>query len=148
MKHKLIVILLALSVMSSAQSPTQNSAPEQKAAPSDAKAGCACCDKMAEHASKHEGMACMRPSATGNDDKASTKEVRKCCYGKDAKEACCAGKEGTACAKGSTMACCAGEARDGKEMACCSDKDGKNHDCCGGMQCGKHDHGDHAAPGN
>ena len=150
MKHKLIAILLALTIASWAQTATPNTtpAPEQKSAPADAKAGC--CDKMAEHADMHNGMACMRhpdASKTDKQDKQSVKGSASCCAGKDAKNSCCAGKEGKSCSKDAKSSCCDKKSGEGHEMACCSAKDGKADSCCGGMQCGKHDH-EPAAPGN
>jgi len=150
MKHKLIAILLALTIASWAQTATPNStpSPEQKAAPADTKAGC--CDKMAEHADMHKGMACMRhpdASKTDKQDKQSVKGSPSCCAGKDAKNSCCAGKEGKSCSKGAKSSCCDKKSGEGHEMACCSAKDGKADSCCGGMQCGKHDH-EPDAPGN
>ncbi len=150
MKHKLIAILLALTIASWAQTATPNTppAPDLKSAPADAKAGC--CDKMAEHADMHNGMACMRhadASKTDKQDKQSVKGSPSCCAGKDAKNSCCAGKEGKSCSKGAKSSCCDKKSGEGHEMACCSAKDGKADSCCGGMQCGKHDH-EPAAPGN
>ncbi len=150
MKHKLIAILLALTIASWAQTATPNTppAPDQKSAPADAKAGC--CDKMAEHADMHNGMACMRhadASKTDKQDKQSVKGSASCCAGKDAKNSCCSGKEGMSCSKDAKSSCCDKKAGEGHEMACCSAKDGKADSCCGGMQCGKHDH-EPAAPGN
>ena len=152
MKRNLIAILLALTVMSWAQSttPTQTPAPDQKSAPADAKPGCPCCEKMssADHSSMHKDMkACMHHDAKDG------KETISCCGDKDAKDAAsCCGKDAKACSKdGKTMACCAeGKCAEGHEMACCSAKDGDaaSHGCCGGNSCGKHDHHEHATPGN
>jgi hypothetical protein len=158
MKLKLIPLFLALAVMSWAQSTTPNQAPtqEQKSVPADAKANCPCCDKMAS-ADQKGGHACMHHGAIEKDGK----EAKSCCAGKDAKDAgaCCNGKEDKSCCVGkssskddkASTACC-GNDKDGAnhEMACCSSKEGENssHDCCAGMQCGRHDHHDHAAPGN
>jgi hypothetical protein len=59
-KRNLIAILLALTVMSWAQSTTstQTPAPDQKSAPADTKPGCSCCEKMssADHSSMHKDM--------------------------------------------------------------------------------------------
>ena len=146
MKPKLIALFLALTMVSWAQTSTPNPVPtpEQKSTPADAKATCPCCDKMAEHADMHEGMACMRHAAK-KGDKASKKDAMACC-GKDMKESCCSGKDGKSCSKDGKMACCDGKSGEGKEMACCADKPGKGHECCGGMQCGKHDPS--STPGN
>ncbi len=137
MKFKFCALILALTVMAWAQSttPNQTPAPDQKSAPADAKPACPCCDKMAsaEHSSMHKDMkACMHHDAKDG------KEAMACCGGKDAKDAACCGKDAKACSK------------DGKTMACCAAKDGETgpHSCCGGNSCGKHDHHEHAAPGN
>jgi hypothetical protein len=140
MKLKLIAFFLTLTMMSWAQSATstQTPAPEQKSATGDTKASCPCCDKMASSDTK-DGHACMHPNKAGKDDKVTM----SCGSGKDA-ASCCAGKDGKSCAQNdkAPASCCEhGKSGEGHEMACCSDKDGKKmHDCCGGNQCGKHDH--------
>lgn len=112
----------------------------------------------AAHGDKHKGKhACMDHDASAKDGK----EAMSCCSGKDAKgEMACCGKDAKACvkddkssAKGdqSAAACCgAGKCGEGHEMACCAAKDGDaaSHGCCSGGQCGKHEHKEHAAPGN
>ena len=153
MKRNLIALLLALTVMSWAQSttPNQTPAPDQKSAPADTKPGCPCCEKIssADHSSMQKDMkACMHHDAKDG------KETIACCGEKDAKDATsCCGKDAKACSKdGKTMACCAeGKCAEGhEEMACCSSKDGDaaSHGCCCGNSCGKHDHHEHATPGN
>jgi hypothetical protein len=151
MKRNLIAILLALTVMSWAQSttPSQTPAPDQKTAPADTKPACACCDETAsgDHSSMYKDMkACM------HHDAKDRKEAMACYGGKDANHAACCGKDAKACSKdGKTMACCAdGKCAEGCETACCSAKDGEtaSHGCGGGNSCGKHDHHQHAAPGN
>ena len=154
MKLKICVLILALTVMSWAQSTTANQAapPDQKSAAPDGKPACPCCDKMAsaDHADQHKGMrACMQHAASSKD----AKETTPCCSDKEAKGemACCGGKDAKACVKGdkSSAACC-GECAEGNEMACCSGKDGgaASPGCCGGNRCGKHEHHEHATPGN
>lgn len=145
MKLKLIGLLLTLTLTSWAQTTTstQASPSEQKSTPADTKNTCPCCDKMAasdQNPDQKGGHACMRHSPAGKDDKTTM----SCCSGKD-NAGCCAGKDGKSCAKNAQAAssCCEGMKKDeGQEMTCCSDKDGKkmSHDCCGGNQCGKHDH--------
>src|SRR5512132_4074138 len=117
MKRNLIAILLALTVMSWAQSttPGQTPAPDQKTAPADTKPACPCCDKTAsaEHSSMHKDMkACMHHDAKDG------KEAMVCCGGKDANNAACCGKDAKACGKdGKTMTCCAdGKCAEGREM--------------------------------
>jgi hypothetical protein len=142
MKLKLIALFLTLTLTSWAQTTT--STPEQKSSPADSKMACSCCDKMASADQKttdqKEAPACMHHNEAGKDDKTTM----SCCSGKDS-AGCCSGKDGKSCAKNDQTAasCCEGmKTGDGKEMTCCSDKDGKkmSHDCCGGNQCGKHDH--------
>jgi hypothetical protein len=145
MKHKLIPLVLALTMMSWAQSTPPN---QEKAAPEQAKSACPCCEKMAsEHGEMHKGMhACMHANAAGKD----SKEAMSCCAGKDAKgEMGCCGKDGKACAKEnqtakgekSSMACCGANCQ-GHDMACCSHKDGDaaSHGCCQSSQCKQHEH--------
>jgi hypothetical protein len=152
MKLKLIALFLALTVMSWAQSttPNQTPAPEQKAAPTDAKATCPCYDKpaAADHKDVH---ACMHHETTSQD----AKEAMSCCADKDSinADSCCSAKDGKSCSKEDKASAAPGgdgKSSGGHEMACCSGKEGANssHGCCDGMQCGKHDHHDHAAPGN
>ena len=156
MKHKLLVLFLALTVMSWAQSttPNQTPAPDQKTAPADAKPACPCCDKMADHTAMHKDMDCCKQhDASTKDDK----EAMSCCSEKDAKSemSCCGGKDAKACMKKdgakddkSSASCCAnGKCGEGHEMACCSAKEGSASGCCGGNQCGKHNH-EPASPGN
>jgi hypothetical protein len=141
MKLKLIALFLTLTLTSWAQTTTPT--PEQKSSPADHKTACSCCDKMASADQKttdqKKARACMHQSAGGKDDKTTV----SCGSGKD-NAGCCAGKDGKSCAKNDLAAsCCEGmKTGDGKEMTCCSDKDGKkmSHDCCGGNQCGKNDH--------
>ena len=149
-KYKLIAFVLALTVMSWAQSttPTQTPAPEQKSAPADAKATCPCCDKMAS-ADHKDAHACMHPKATSADGK----DAMSCCAGKDATGAasCCGGKDGKSCSKGDKeSAASCGKSGEDHAMACCSGKDDASsaHSCCGGNQCGKPAPHDHTTTGN
>jgi hypothetical protein len=124
MKLKLIALLLALTVMSWAQSttPAPAPAPDQKSTPADTKANCPGCDKMAS--ADHKDMAaCMHHGAAGKGDT----ETMSGCAGKDAKDAatCRSRKEGKSCSKDdrASAACCAGgKGGEGHEMACSSDK--------------------------
>jgi len=151
MKQKLVALLLALTMISWAQSttPTQTPAPEQKSAPADAKATCPCCDKMASddpHDMHKHQHACMRHDTDAKDGK----DAMAGCAGKDAKEmAACCGKDGKSCVKDDQTATCCADGKPGHELACCSGKPGRDtaHAGCCGAQCGKHDHHDHATPG-
>lgn len=145
MKHNLIALILAVTVMSWAQSSTPAPAPGQNSTP--AKASCPCCEKMAS--ADHKGMdCCMHHDATGKDSK-----EMPCCVGKDAKDSsCCGGKDAKSSSKDDKAAasCCgAGKPGEGHEMACCAKdaKDGANG-CCSSKQCGKHEHADHPTSGN
>jgi hypothetical protein len=145
MKHKLIALIFALTMMSWAQSTTPAPAPEQNSTPAKAKTSCSCCEKMAS--ADQKDMGCMHHAGKHGKD-------MSCCSGKDAKDAasCCSGKDGKSCSKddkASASCCDTGKPGEGQEMTCCA-KDGKNgaNGCCSGKQCGKHDHSDHPTPGN
>lgn len=109
MKHKMFALILALTVVSWAQTSTQ--APTQ---PPAEKAKCTCCDKMGASDAKGSGMACERMS---KDAKATS----SCCGGKDG--AACCGKDGKSCLKDDKSAsCCKGGGNDAKDKtasACC-----------------------------
>ena len=123
MKHKILAMMLAVTVMSWAQTATQTSpaTPQQSTTPAE-KPKCACCDKMAGTNADH--AACMRH---GHGD---TKEMASCCSGKEGMP-CCGGKDAKSCMKGDKTgeSCC--KEGCGKEMkvSCCNHKAGK--------QCGK-----------
>ena len=124
MKHKLFALILALTVMSWAQTATQPApaAPEQS---TSEKAKCACCDKMAAD-SKDGHAACMR------HDNGDAKDMASCCSGKEGKS-CCGGKDAKSCMKDEKAAasCC----KDGKDRmaSCCDRKAAKQcgKGCCG-----------------
>ena len=130
MKHKMLALILALTVASWAQTATQTApaAPEQNSATEKSK--CACCDKMASADSKDAHASCMRHS------KEDAKSMGSCCSGKDAKScmkgdktaaSCCkdgCGKDKTAsmscgkeCGKKCEKGCCASEKKTAKN--CC-----------------------------
>jgi hypothetical protein len=122
MKHKMLALVLALTVVSWAQTSAPNASadPQQNAAPEKAKAGC--CDKMDSAGSK-DAMICSRHGEHSKDAKAS------CCAGKKAKS-CCAGKDGKSCMKDDKNAasCCKDCSKDKVASACCG-KDCKEG-CC------------------
>lgn len=135
MKYKVIALLLALTMMSWAQSASTSQAPasnQKSENVADQKATPCCCDTMsAEH---KDGQSCMRDHAKG------------CCSGKKA-ASCCKDKEAKACIKGDkTAACCAsGKCGKDKEMSCCSTKKDQKARCCDEMQCGKNSHTHHVS---
>ena len=139
MKYKLVSLILALTIVSWAQSTnsTQASATDKTTAESK----CACCDKMSSKSESGEhNHACMHASAKDG------KEAAPCCAGKD-EASCCNGKDGKACMKTASADCCGKKCTDMKD--CCSGKEGKKsaHNCCGSGQCG-HEHHESPTPGN
>ena len=128
MKHRIFALILALSVMSWAQTATQT----QNTAPAD-KAKCSCCEKMAANVKDAHSCCGHR------DVKASDSKEMACCSGKDAK--CCGDKDAASCDKncGTDKAaanCCGGNCgKDCKEGACSKKKDDKTaSNCCGDDQ--------------
>jgi len=129
MKHRILALMLTMTVVSWAQTATQStpSTPQQSTAPAE-KAKCACCDKMAASDAKGEHAACMRH---GHGD---AKEMASCCAGKDDKS-CCGGKDAMSCMKGDKAAaesCCKDGCGKDKKASCCDHKAGKScgKDCC------------------
>jgi len=131
MKCKMMAVILALTVMTWAQTATQTapSTPQQSTAPAE-KAKCACCDKMAAAGTKDAQACCAH-----HGKHASDKEMASCCGGKDAKScmkndkdavagSCCkdaCSKE--SCGKDKTAsACCGADRGKGCEKGCCSSK--------------------------
>jgi hypothetical protein len=120
MKHKLVAVILALTVISWAQTSTQTnpSTPE--------KSKCACCDKMAVGATD-DHAACMRGRH------ADAKEMASCCTGKEGKS-CCEGKDAKSCMKGDKTAssCCKDGYGTDKMASCCDRKGAKGcgKGCC------------------
>lgn len=133
MKYKMIAVVLALTVMSWAQTATQTapSAPQQSTAPTE-KAKCPCCDKMATADAKDAHACCAHHDMKGGDGK----EMASCCSGKEA-ASCCGGKDAKSCMRSdkdkTAAACCGGNC--GKECgeACCSGKktEKASKTCCG-----------------
>jgi|SRR5208283_1178210 len=139
MKAKLIALILALTVLSWAQTATPNtpSTSQQSTAPAETKA-CACCDKGASTDAKAHACCAHHAMAAGD-----AKEPA-CCAGKD-KPACCTSKDAKSCKSDGTdktaAACCRGK-QCGKdcEKECRSGKQGDKTaaNCCSGKRCGKH----------
>ena len=102
MKCKLIAVVLALTVMSWAQTATQaapSTTPQQSTAPAD-KDKCPCCEKMASADAKDAHSCCAHHDMKAGDMKAGDmkgmasccKDKASCCDGKDAKSCMRAGK--------------------------------------------------------
>jgi len=123
MRHKLFAVILALTVMSWAQTSTQTT-PSQSPAATD-KAKPSCCEKMMK-GSKDGSPACMRHK--------DGKEMASCCAGKDA-ASCCGGKDAKTCMKDGkcTADCCKAGSGTEKTASCCDRKAGKDcgKGCCG-----------------
>jgi hypothetical protein len=126
MRNKLFALILALTVVSWAQTATQTTpaTPSQSTATENAK--CACCDKMAD--SKDGHAACMR-----NSKMSDGKEMASCCGGKET--ASCCGKDAKSCMKDEKNAasCCKDGCGRDKTASCCDRKAGKEcgKGCCG-----------------
>lgn len=126
MKHKIFALILALTVVTFAQTATQTtpSAPEQS---SPEKAKPACCDKMSADSKGGHGS-CMRH---GHGD---AKEMASCCAGKEA-ASCCGGKDAKSCMKDDKTAasCCKEGCGKAKMASCCDRKAAKQcgRGCCG-----------------
>src|SRR4029077_14482800 len=88
MKYKVMAFLLALTMMSWAQSATTS-----QSAATEAKSGCACCEKMSSAENK-DGKSCMR-------HKGAAKDNAEGCSGKDS---CCKEKDGKSCMKNDNLA--------------------------------------------
>jgi hypothetical protein len=127
MKSKMLALILALTVISWAQTATQGTTSTQQQDTATQNAKSACCDKMSDAKGGH--AACMR-----NHD---GKDMASCCAGKDGKS-CCSGKDAQSCMKDDKNAAsckdCCGKEKD--KTAFCCQKNGKEcgKGCCGGDQ--------------
>jgi hypothetical protein len=142
MKHNLIALILALTLVSWAQTATQvtPSSPQQGTS-ADAKA-CPCCNKSASAKTK-DSQSCCAHHAMSADSKEPA-----CCAGKD-KASCCDGKDGKSCerAGGNKTAatccnakkcdkncekgcCCSGKATEETASNCCA-RHGAGHSAAG-----------------
>jgi hypothetical protein len=132
MKFKMIALVLALTLMSWAQTATQTapSAPQQSTVPAE-KAKCPCCDKMANADTKDAPACCTHHDMRGHTmDAKDSKEMASCCAGKGAKSGDC--KEGMACMKNDkdkAAASCCKDACDKDGVSCGKDKTAAS--CCG-----------------
>ena len=141
MRYKMFALILALTVVTWAQTATQNtpSTPQQSTVPAD-KAKCACCDKMAAADSKDAPACCTHHAMQAK----GSKEMASCCAGKDAMSG--GGKDAMSCMKNekdkASASCCKGGcskdscSKDKTATACCAGKCGKDGEksCCSGMK--------------
>jgi hypothetical protein len=132
MKHRMIALILALTVVSSAQTVTQTtpSTPQQSSTP-DEKAKCPRCDKMAASDTKDAHASCADHLKHTGDGK----EMAGCCSGEpEYAKSCGVGSDGKSCMKGDKdkSACCGESCGKGKTAAtCCGSKDCEKG-CCWG----------------
>lgn len=124
MKHKIFVLILALTVASWAQTATQTPAPPQASTAPAEKAKSSCCDKM----SAKDGASCARHAKDSTDAKADS-----CCAGKDS--SCCGGKDAMSCMKDKadkSAASCKDNCMKNKKTAaaCCGSEKSCGKDCC------------------
>jgi hypothetical protein len=135
MKYKMLALILALTVVSWAQTATQTSpsSPQQSTVPAD-KAKCACCDKMAAGDTKEAHSCCAHHDIQAKDGK----ETASCCGGTDAKSCMRNDQDKTAscskdsCGKDKTAtACCNGTCDKNGGKSCCSGKkETTARNCC------------------
>ena len=128
MKYKMLALILALTVLSWAQTATNNPTPpasQNASSQKDAKAACPCCQKM----EGKEAASCCSHKAD-----AQSKSENSCCGGKDC-SSCMKDDKTAACAKGN---CC------GEGKGCCAEsKNGEKTTmaCCNGSSCMKSQNG-------
>ena len=127
MRSNIITLVLALSVISWAQTATQTSpSTPQQSTTSTEKAKCPCCEKMSSSDMKEMHACCAHHGSIAADDKEMAsrhKDMASCCADKKG-ASCCAGKDGASCMKD----------KDAAAKACCGDKCGKDKtaaSCCG-----------------
>jgi len=145
MRYKMFALILALTVVTWAQTSTQTTAstPQQSTVPAD-KAKCACCDKMAAADSKDAKACCTHHDMKNMGDMKDSEEMASCCAKKDSKSS--DGKEAMSCMKDSkdkaAASCCKGAcskhgcAKDKTAASCCGGTCGKDGQkgCCSGMK--------------
>lgn len=135
MKFKLFAMILALAVVSFAQTATQTTpATEQKqSAQSDDNKDATACQKMMDG---KDGSCCMHHDMAAKDGK----EAMTCCGGKNAKSC----KKVMKNSKDKMAAMCGDGKCCGKDAKDCCKHDDKEMAmaCCGGSQCGQ-GHPDH-----
>jgi hypothetical protein len=121
MKHTLIALVLALTMLSWGQTSSK-----QKSETGSPEATAGCCHKMAD----------MKDGACCNHKEAAS-ESMPCCAGKDSKSCMKDGKEQSA------GSCCKGEHANSCEHM--SSDSGDKGECCAAGHCGmNHNHGDSA----
>src|SRR5579862_6089918 len=124
MKSKIFALILALTVVSWAQTSSQAAPSDSTQSSAPEKTKTSCCDKM-----NANGASCPRHG------KRDAKDMASCCGGKEMKS-CCGDKDAKSCMKDDKTAagCCKdGCGKDKAAKACCGDKEcGKG--CCSSMK--------------
>jgi len=118
-KSKMLALILALTVVSWAQTATQTAPSDstRNSAPAD-KAKASCCDKMGAN-----GASCP------HHGKKDAQEIASCCGGKEAKSCMKDDKTAAGCCKD-------GCGKDKTAKACCGGKESEKG-CCSGMKSDK-----------
>jgi hypothetical protein len=148
MKYKMLALIVALTVVSWAQTETQTAPPaaQQSTVPADI-AKCPCCDKMAAGDMKDMKSCCAHHDMKSKDEAKDGKAMASCCAGKEgmsAKDAkacmrkgkdkmasCCKGADGkNSCGKDKTAAACCGDKCEKDGKGCCGGKDKTAKSCC------------------
>jgi hypothetical protein len=139
MKYKMMALILALTVMTWAQTATQTTPPAPQPGTEQVdKDKCPCCDKMGATNTKDAHASHMHHDMSAKDGKG----MASCCGDKDAMscmkgdkdkptDSCCGGKDAKSCMQGD---------KDKTAASCCGDKCGKDKTasaCCGGKDCEK-----------
>lgn len=122
MKFKIFAMILALTVVSWAQTATQTPAPPQGSTAPAEKDKTSCCDKMATK----DGASCQRHAK-------GAMKAGSCCAGKDA--SCCGSMDAMSCMKDKTTtasSCKENCMKDQTAAACCGGKSGNS---CGKTCC-------------
>lgn len=129
MKYKMLAMIIALNVMSRAQTATQGTPanPPQRSAPAS-KGKCPCCDRMAagemkcaHHDMQAKGDKKMEAMPDGGEDMScmrTKQEAKASCCGKDCENDKC----GKASSKDQTAASCSGNRCDKDGKKCCAGK--------------------------
>lgn len=133
MKHKMLALVLALTVISCGQNATQTIPTDPKGSTA-AEKKCPCCDKTASASAKDAGMQCERMKSADGEEMSCCggKEAKSCMKDKKASASCCkdgcekdekasesCGKE---CEKQCKNGCCSSSKTEKASTGCCKHK--------------------------
>jgi len=127
-RYRFLALILALAVVSWAQTATQANPPTQSDTQTE-KGKCPCCDKKDAVGTEGGAACCARHHKMSGEGK----EMASCCADKD--NSCCGGKDAKSCMKDNkeAAACCKESCgKDKTVAACCNGKCGKDceNGCC------------------